>query len=471
MTGNIALSIMKESLKIRYNESGGYREVLRIGLPLVASMASVTVMQFTDRLFLSNYSVEAISACVPAGIAFFLAVSFFFGTVEYVSVFVAQYTGSCRHERVGAALWQGIIFCFPAALILTLVALFSESLFALSGHPEGVWQMEARYYEILSFGSIALLLNICLSCFFSGRGLTKVIMLANLAGAIVNIPLDYCLINGIGPFPELGIVGAALATVVAWVVIALIFGLLIFTRENDKRFAVFRSMGFDGDLFGRFMKFGFSGGLQFFIDLFAVTFFVMMAGRLGVEELAATNIACSIHSLVFLPMIGFTVAASVLVGQAVGAGKPERGKRSVLNTTHLTLAYSLVMCMLFVLVPEMFIELFRTKGGDAESFEAVVDLGVVMLRFVAIFGITDGLAIVFFGALKGAGDVIFPMLMMIANCALIMVLPMLLGEYLGIVDIYFVWICLTAYAVMLALLFALRFHSGRWMSKRVIENE
>ena len=101
----------------RWYGPGGYRELLAVGLPLVFSMVSHTVMQFTDRIFLGNYSLDAIAASLPAGIAAFLFLSFFMGVVEYVGVFVAQYTGAAAPERVGAALWQGLYFCAGAAVV------------------------------------------------------------------------------------------------------------------------------------------------------------------------------------------------------------------------------------------------------------------------------------------------------------------------------------------------------------------
>ena len=86
-------------------EYKSYRQVLRVSVPLVISMSSTMIMEFTDRIFLANYSLEAIAAALPAGIAAFLLISIFLGTAQYLNVFVAQYVGSGRSGRVGAALW------------------------------------------------------------------------------------------------------------------------------------------------------------------------------------------------------------------------------------------------------------------------------------------------------------------------------------------------------------------------------
>lgn len=114
-----------------------YREVSRVCVPLVTGMAATTVMEFTDRIFLSHYSVDAISAVVPAGVIAFLLLCFLGGVSGYVSVFIAQYYGSGRPEKIGSALWQGLFFTFLSGLFL----FFSLSLPLLLFSP---WSVTAR---------------------------------------------------------------------------------------------------------------------------------------------------------------------------------------------------------------------------------------------------------------------------------------------------------------------------------------
>jgi len=98
------------SQKSERSPNSPYRRVISISVPLAMSMAATTVMEFTDRVFLANYSLEAIAAVVPAGITQFLFLAFFVGVAGYVNVFIAQYTGAGAHHRVGACLWQGLWF-------------------------------------------------------------------------------------------------------------------------------------------------------------------------------------------------------------------------------------------------------------------------------------------------------------------------------------------------------------------------
>lgn len=117
----------------RWHGPGGYREALVIGTPLMVSMGSYTLMQFTDRVFLGRHSVAEIAASVPAGITSFLFQGFFMGVASCVSVLVAQYAGACRPERVGPALWTGVWFSLAASAILAGLAFLGGPLFTWAG--------------------------------------------------------------------------------------------------------------------------------------------------------------------------------------------------------------------------------------------------------------------------------------------------------------------------------------------------
>ncbi|MEE4166068.1 MAG: MATE family efflux transporter, partial [Desulfocapsaceae bacterium] len=130
-----------------------YREVLSVCLPLVIGMSATTVMEFTDRVFLSNYSIEAISAATPAGISAYLFMAFLGGIGGYCGVFIAQYYGSGQYDRIGSVVWQGIYFCLISAILLLIVAHFlTVPLFRLVGHSPEVRRLEEIYFAILCQG-------------------------------------------------------------------------------------------------------------------------------------------------------------------------------------------------------------------------------------------------------------------------------------------------------------------------------
>ena len=457
-------------LKERWSAKGGYREALVIGMPLVVSMVSSTVMTFTDRMFLGNYSIESLAASVPASIVAFMFLSFFFGVAEYAGVFVAQYTGAERHGDVGRALWQGIWFCIPAWIFLASLWFVARPLFELSGHPPAVIDLEIEYFRVLTVGGGAFVLGGCLSCFFSGRGRTKPVMIISLLAMVINVPLDYCLINGIGPFPEMGIVGAGIATVFGYCLPVVCYGLMIFTPKNERMYQVISGWRYDRKLFARFIRFGLPGGVEFFLDIFAVTFFVFMVGRYGQVELASTNAVFSIYNIAFLPTIGLHIAASVMVGQAMGDKNPDMAAYSTKSVLHLAVAYMAVMALFFIGFPHVLMSLFRAHGEAGVNFEPVLNMGVVLMRYAAIFTMIDAIAIVYVGGLKGAGDTRFTMMTIGLSSMACIVLPLLALNLLDIRGIHGPWTCLLLYAIVLATIFMSRFRHGPWRKIRVIEH-
>ena len=429
------------------------------------------VMEFTDRVFLANYSLESIAAALPAGIAAYLFISFFAGTAGYVNVFIAQYTGAGALHRVGAALWQGIYFGIISGAIIAGLYFFAEPLFQLSGHAVDVQRLEVIYFRILCLGAVTMILGSGLSCFYSGRGQTRPVMIIYMIVTLINIPLDYALINGIWIFPELGILGAGIATVISWTAVAVIFGVMIFTRENDRIYAVRKQSQFDPELFRRLLKFGMPGALQFSMDIFGFTFFVFMVGRIGNIELAVSNIVLSIDSLAFMPLMGFSMGTSTLVGQALGRNRPQEAVSVTRATIHIVLVYMFFLVLLFVFAPQILLDLFRPDNLSIDSFAAMRTIGVNLLRIVSCYLFFDALYMICIGVLKGAGDTRFIMW----SVTLVSLFAMILPIYVGIVyferGIYFAWICLTLFVFLLFVMSFGRYLQGRWKHMRVIEKD
>ncbi|WP_027180243.1 MATE family efflux transporter [Maridesulfovibrio bastinii] len=447
----------------------GYKDVLKISLPLAASMASTTIMQFTDRIFLGNYSVEAIAAVLPAGILSFLFISFFMGVSSYVNVFIAQYTGSGRYSKVGSSLWQGIYFSLIAWFIMFLLAFAADPLFAMADHPKEIQDLEKVYYTILMFGAGLPVFDSTLSGFYSGRGLTRTVMVVNFIGALVNIPLDYVLINGLWGFPEMGIKGAAIATVTASAVIVGLYLKLIFSDENEKMYSVRSAWKPDLELFRRFVRYGLTNGVQFFVDIFAVTYFVYVLGRLGKIVLAASNIVLSIDGLSFFPAYGISIGVSSLVGQALGQNRPEMARRATICAFHITLVWMLLMGIIYVCFPDTLIGFFRPNDVSDSEFGAVLEHGRIYMVFMACYVLMDGIVLTFAGALKGAGDVFYVLKAVTVGGLLALVLPCHLGANYLDFNSTELWAVFTAYIFVLGIFFVLRFRGGKWESMRVID--
>ncbi len=447
-----------------------YREVSRICVPLVTGMAATTVMEFTDRIFLSHYSVDAISAVVPAGVTAFLLLCLLGGISGYVSVFIAQYHGSGRPERIGAVLWQGIFFTILAGIFLLLFASAATTpLFTLVGHSPAIRVLEERYFQILCQGGVLYVAAQTLSGFFTGRGQTRPVMLANILGMAINIPLDYALINGLWGLPELGISGAGIATVIAWGMTALFLALSAFSPHLRKEYRLFETMSVDRQIFSRLLKYGGPASLQFSLDIFAFTFFILMVGRMGTVPLAASNIVISISSLAFMPALGFSYGISSMAGQALGKGRPEEARAAAWSGIHILLAYTLILDVFFIFTPEHIVSIFVHSSEAGGQYEEISKMASKILGLVAVYILLDVFYMIFAAVLKGAGDTRYLLLAISGASLVCMIIPLFVGiNYMGM-GIYTAWFCIVGFIATLCLLISRRYQTGRWKKMLVIE--
>jgi multidrug resistance protein, MATE family len=464
----MALPSFIRYFKNRWKSSNGYREVLVLAFPLILSTGSWSIQQFVDRMFLTWYSPETIAAAMPAGIFNFTIMSLFIGTASYVSTFVAQYYGAERFDRIGPVIWQGIYISVIGGVFLLALIPFAGPFFDLVGHEKAVRGYETIFFQVLCLGAIPAIASSAMSGFFAGRGDVWPVVWVDALATLVNIVLDYLLIFGNFGFPEWGISGAAIATDISALFAFLAFFFLMTRKKYDHRFGVIGGWKFDGELFWRIVRFGLPSGIQFFVDVAGFSVFILLMGRLGVEALAATNIAFNINTLAFMPMIGVGIAISILVGQNLGRNDPRAAERSVYSGFHLTFFYMGTISLLYVVVPGLFLKPFAA-GSDPASFAAISGIIVILLRFVAVYSLFDTMNIVFASALKGAGDTRFVMFMITCISGGVLVIPSFVALVIFHADIYIGWTIASAYVCLLGLTFFLRFLGGKWKSMRVIE--
>jgi MATE family multidrug resistance protein len=442
---------------------------MHIALPLILSTASWSVQHFVDRMFLSWYSPETIAAAMPAGMLHFSIVSVFMGTAGYVSTFVAQYYGAKQYNRIGHAIWQGVYISLFGGLVLVCFYPFSEVIFGWIGHDQAVQHQEVIYFKILCFAGAPYMASYALSGFFSGRGKTWPVMWVNIFATAVNLIFDYVLIFGHWGFPEMGIKGAGLATIIAGVFSFLLYLWLLTDRRTNTTYHTLKGWRPEKNLMLRVLRFGLPSGVQFFLEMGGFTGFILIVGRLGTASLAATNIAFNINTLAFMPMIGCGIAISVLVGQYLGANKPKLAQISTYSGFHLAFVYMGSIAAAYILLPDLFVIPFALNA-DPATFQEVYDFSVVLLRFVAFYSLFDTMNIIFCSAIKGAGDTKFVMNISV----MLSIVGLLVPTYLAVIvfdyGLMVSWTLATSYVILLGITFFLRFLNGKWKNMRVIES-
>lgn len=442
------------------------RTILSIALPMIISQASETVMLFVDRLFLSRLGEAYIAGAMSGGLSSFTMIALFSSTVGYVNAIVAQYYGAGKPERCAQTAVQGFyasLIFFP--LILPFLPLMRRFFIAV-GHSEIQVLLEYSYFRILMFGSLLVLLRHVFTGFFLGLGRSRIVMVANLSGMLINIPANYLLIFGGLGIPSLGIQGAAIGTLIGSATINIVFTCFYLSRRFRDRYQTHRHWAFQRELFGRLVRFGFPSGVETFLNVLAFNFFLQMMLSYGTDVAAAVTITMNYDMVAFVPMIGLSFAATAIIGQRVGAKDYEGAEASTYLTLKLAYLYAGVMMCLFIFATKPLISVFTAELAGAE--ERILPLGMVLLRLAALYTLADATQLVFAGALRGAGDTRFVMLLSVVMHWIFAILSLYLIKVVEVSPVQ-AWFFFIAFVLTMGGAMFLRFRSGRWRSISVIE--
>jgi len=207
--------------------------VIHLAIPLILSQTAMAIQQFVDRMFLAWYSAEAVAATMSAGILNFTIINLFIGISSYVGTFVAQYYGASQHKQVGPILWQGLYIAALAGIIHLILIPMAGPFFGLVGHDPDTQHLEVIYFRISCLGAGPAVAAAAFAGFFSGQGRTGLILAITVTGNIVNVVLNYILIFGHFGFPEWGVKGAAIATMIATFFNLIVFASVTFVRDHE----------------------------------------------------------------------------------------------------------------------------------------------------------------------------------------------------------------------------------------------
>lgn len=445
-----------------------FRKLVRIGFPMIVSQASETVNLFVDRLFLSWLGKEHLAAAMSGGLSSFVFGSFFAGIVGYVNAIVAQFYGSRRYgacvQTIGQGFWLSLFF-YPLALGLIPLVLHS---FTLAGHSPVQIALESRYFTILMYGSVFLFLRNVFVGFFLGIGKTGVVMLANILGMAINIPLNYVLVFGAFGIPAMGMEGAALGTLGGSLTITLFLGIAYLKHQmyqDHRSSGVWRIRV---KLMKKLLRFGVPAGAELFINVFAFNVFLQLMHSYGTDVAAAVTITFNYDMVAFIPMVGLGIATTAMVGQHVGAGDPEGAKKSIFLSLKTGYVYAGIMSLLFVFGAPALVSTFT--GGMAGEDAGVRALAEVMIRLAALYTLADITQLVFSGGLRGAGDTRWVMVLsgvlhwIMAGIALLMIRVFR-------ADPVHVWLMFIGFVLTMGIAMFLRYRSGRWKDIPLVEDD
>ena len=438
---------------------------MRLALPMVVSQGAFAVMIFTDRYFMSQIDPVHMAAALGGGIASFFSFCFFTGLLSYTNAMAAQYLGAGEPQKCPKVVTQGMVMTVMSTPFLTLVAFLVVGIFEGMGHDPAQVELERVYYLILMSGVLITLAKTCISAYFAGIGRTHVVMICDVFGLLVNVPLCYAMVFGKFGLPALGIVGAGVSTVVATVLAFALFLAFYFRKEHREQFRVRHSFSLDLKILRRLWRLGSPGGLEMFLNVAAFNLFLLMFQSYGIAEGAAATIVFNWDILSFIPMIGLHVAVISLIGRFVGARDMARANEVMTAAFSIALAYSAVLAVVYITWRFPLVEVFAPPSGD---FSAVRELAPFMMIGLSTYVMADAIILVSGGVLRGAGDTRW---LMVASVSLHW--AMLVAQFL-IIRVFELnprvsWMAFVMLVFAIALVYALRLKSGRWRDPDKLE--
>jgi MATE family multidrug resistance protein len=382
------------------------RAIAVLGLPLIGGHLAQMAIGVTDTVMLGWYGVEALAAVTLASTYFFVLFIFGSGFAWAVMPMVASFHAAKDETSIRRATRMGLWLSFGFGLLVLPLMIFSAPILRLMGQEEAVVTGGSAYLSIAGWGIMPALFVMVLKSYLAALERTQVVLWITVLAAITNALVNYALIFGNWGAPELGVAGAAIASLSTQVVS--LVGVVVYVRLVLPEHDLFRRMwAVDRDMLEQVFRLGWPISITSLseVGLFAAA--AVMMGWLGTVPLAAHGIAVQLASLTFMVHLGLSNAATVRAGNAYGRSDAPHLARGAWIVTMMSLGFSAVTVAFFVLFPEFFIDIFIREDEPARA--QIVSIGVGLLFMAGLFQLADGTQAIALGTLRGVQDTRLPM--------------------------------------------------------------
>ena len=380
--------------------------ILVLGLPLIGSHLAQFAVTLSDAVMLGWYSVEALAAEVLGGTMWFVLFIVGSGFAFAVMPMVAAAHEAGDATQVRRITRMGIWASTAYALVVLPVTLWSEALFLALGQDPGTSALAAEYLTLVGWSVLPSLLVMVLKSYLAALERTQVVLWVTVASVFLNIGVNYLLIFGNWGFPEMGIRGAAVASLtVSTGSLVVLAGYVAWVTPE---FALFQRLWRpDWDGLRQVFRLGWPIGLTNLceVGLFAAS--SVMMGWLGTQPLAAHGAAMQVTAAIFMIHQGLSNAATVRAAKAYEAGDRQGLRDGALVVVIMSMTAALTTVAAFLLVPEFLIGLFMHP--DEPDRAAVIAIGVGLLAAAALFQLVDAAQVMALGLLRGVHDTRVPM--------------------------------------------------------------
>jgi MATE family multidrug resistance protein len=382
------------------------RAILVLGVPLVGGHMAQMGIGLTDTIMVGWYGAEALATVTLANTLFFTLFLFGCGFAWAVMPMVASYAAEGDNRQVRRAtrmgLWLSALFC----VVMFPLLWWSEALLRALGQTPDIAAEAQVYLRVLAFGLLPALVTMTLKSYLAALEKTQVVFWVTVVALPYNALANYALIFGNFGFPELGLQGAAIASLSTHVVsmLVVVAYILAFVRTHSLFQRLWKP---DNEMFAQVFRLGVPIGLTSLSEtgLFAAS--AIMMGWLGTIPLAAHGIALQLASMLFMLHLGLSNAATVRAGNAFGRRDWPHMARGGVVALALSACVAAITMVLFVALPEPLIAVFLDPEDPARA--DIIEMGITLLILAAVFQLVDGAQVVVLGLLRGVQDARVPM--------------------------------------------------------------
>ena len=430
-------------------------QVLRLALPAAAEQMLGMMVGIVDTFLVGHLGAASLASVGLANQWIFLSATFFGAVGTGSTALIARFVGAKEPDRANEVLRQSVLLGVLIGVVAFVLGLsLARPAVTLLGARGEVIGLSSTYLRIVSAAVIVAPLMYLGNASLRGAGDTQTPLRIMLVVNLVNIGVAVTAINGLFGVPKMGVAGSALGAATAQVVGGVLVTAVLLRGRGQIRLRPDRLRP-DWDVIRRITRVGLPTGVENLMFRIGNMAYVSVLASLGVAAYAANQVAINGWSLSFMPGFGFAVAATTLVGQSLGAKEPKKAERCGYTAYWMGAALMAAIGLLFVFFPAQIMGFFT---NDAE----VISLGTMPLRVMGVAQPFLAAAMIFAGALRGAGDTRFPMVITAAAIWLIRLpLAYVLGVTLGW-GLVGAWTAMSLDMVMRGMFNFWRFRGGRW---------
>ncbi len=393
----------------KYTKEFAYN--IKLSVPVIMGLLGHTIVQLADNIMVGQLGTAELAAVSLGNSFVFIAMSLGIGFSTAITPLVAEADGAGNKADGKSALKHGLLLCTVIGVSLFGVILLAKPLMHMMAQPAEVVELAMPYLDLVAFSLIPLVIFQAFKQFSDGLSQTRYPMYATIMANVVNITLNYLLIFGSFGFPKMGIVGAAIGTLVARILMVIYIWYLL--KSKDKFHAYVTGFNFrklEKKVLNKIINLGFPSALQMFFEVAIFTAAIWLSGVLGKNAQAANQIALNLSSMTFMFGMGLGVAAMIRVGNQKGLKNFTDLRRVAQSIFLLTFLVEIVFAALFLWgrnwFPTQYLD-FDSALNLSDNTEVVLLAGQ-LLFVAAFFQISDGIQVVVLGALRGLQDVKIP---------------------------------------------------------------